>query len=235
MASSCFARMICRFLYFFVTIQAVTYLAHGQRYHYTSATEDRTHDITVTKKKVEGKDILVLEEPKLYSKHIFNPSTGTEQWSLRDEKSDHNLVAQRTGELIHISGTFRGESVKKAVSIDEDVWFNKLGHGLSSFAVSDQQEISFWVLKLLSDMDAMKMIAEKEGTERIQVGDESYQAIKVKLVLDHFILSKLWSARCWYRASDGLFLRYEGANGRPGTPVTVIELEKELASAESID
>ena len=226
-------RMLRKLLYFLLFCQTVSNFAYAQKYYYVSTTEDRAHDITVTKEKAKGKNVLTLEENKLYSKHIFNPSIGTEQWSLRDEKSDHDFVARREGELIRISGTFHGKPVEKEVDIDEDVWFNKLDHGLSAFAISDQQKISFWVLKLLSDMDAMKMIAEKEGVERVDVGGRSYEAVKVKLVLDHFILSKLWSARCWYRLSDGLFLRYEGANGRPGTPVTTIELQKEISSIEN--
>lgn len=203
-----------------------SYVGQAQKYHYVSTTEDRPHDIVVTKEKTpQGKDVLTLEEHKLYSQHTFNPRLGTERWALRDDKSDHNFVAQREGDLIRIEGTFHGEPVNKTVDIDENVWFNKLDHGLSTFAVSNQEELSFWVLKLLSDMDPIKMTAEKEGTERIEVAGESYEAVKIKLTLDHFILSKLWAAHCWYRTSDGLFLRYQGANGRPGTPETVIELQ----------
>ena len=204
--------------------------ATAQQYHYVSTTADHAHDITVTKEKKQGTDVLTLEEYKLYSQHVFHPKLGTRQWELRDDKADHNFVAKRTENTIHIKGNFHGEPLEKTVKIDDDVWFNKLDHGLSAFAVSDQEELSFWVLKLLSDLDPIKMTAEKEGTERIRMGERTYDAVKVKLTLNHFILSKLWSAHCWYRASDGLFLRYEGANGRPGTPVTMIELQKKITS-----
>ena len=218
--------IIRTFLVFFCVANHYTY---AQKYHYVSTTADHAHDIMVTKEKTGGNNVLTLEEYKLYSEHVFDPSIGTEQWALRDDKSDHDFVAKREGDLIRIRGTFRGKPVDKEVDIDDDVWFNKLDHGLSAFAVSDRQEISFWVLKLLSDLDPIKMTAEKEGVERIKVGGKSYEAVKVKLVLDHFILSKLWSAQCWYRTSDGLFLRYQGANGRPGTPVTTIDLKEEIS------
>ncbi len=217
-------------LYIFLVSCFTGNVATAQQYHYVSTTADHAHDITVTKEKKQGTDVLTLEEYKLYSQHVFHPTMGTRQWELRDDKADHNFVAKRTNNTIRIKGDFHGKPVEKTVNIDEDVWYNKLDHGLSAFAVSDQQELSFWVLKLLSDMDPIKMTAEKEGIERIQVGEKTYDAVKVKLTLNHFILSKLWSARCWYRASDGLFLRYEGANGRPGTPVTVIELQKKTTS-----
>ena len=216
------------FIYFFLFYCITTQHVYAQKYHYVSTTADRTHDIVVTKRKIGGNNTLTLEEYKLHSEHIFNPRIGTQQWALRDDKSNHDFVAKRDGDLIHIQGTFHGKPVDKEVDIDEHVWFNKLDHGLSSFAISDQKQISFWVLKLLSDLDPIKMTAEKEGIERIEVGGKSYEAVKVKLVLDHFILSKLWAARCWYRTSDGLFLRYQGANGRPGTPVTTIDLKEEV-------
>lgn len=225
--------MLHSFIYFLVIGSLTGNYATAQQYHYVSTTADHAHDITVTKKKKSGTDVLTLEEYKLYSQHVFQPTVGTRQWTLRDDKVDHNFVAKRVNNTIHISGSFHGKPVEKTVKIDEDVWYNKLDHGLSAFAVSDQKELSFWVLKLLSDMDPIKMTAEKEGTERIRVGEQTYDAVKVKLTLNHFILSKLWSARCWYRASDGLFLRYEGANGRPGTPVTIIEIQGKTTSLKS--
>lgn len=225
--------MFHSFLYIFLVGCFTGNYATAQEYHYVSTTADHAHDITVTKEKRPGTDVLTLEEYKLYSKHVFQPTVGTKQWTLRDDKVDHNFVANRAGNTIHIKGNFHGKPVEKTVEIDEDVWYNKLDHGLSAFAVSDQEKLSFWVLKLLSDMDPIKMTAEKEGTERIQMGEQTYDAVKVKLTLNHFILSKLWSARCWYRASDGLFLRYEGANGRPGTPVTIIELQEKTKLLKS--
>ena len=224
--------MLSKFICFLLLGSVFSRYAHAQQYHYVSTTEDRAHDIMVTKGKSGSNHVLTLKEYKLHSEHIFAPQIGTAQWALRDDKSDHDFVAKRNGDIVHIRRTFRGKPINKEVDIDEDVWFNKLDHGLSAFAISDQQEISFWVLKLLSDLDPIKMIAEKEKVERIEVGGQSYEAVKVKLILDHFILSKLWSAQCWYRTSDGLFLRYQGANGRPGTPVTTINLKEEISSVQ---
>ncbi len=224
--------MLHSFLYIFLVGCFTGNHAVAQQYHYVSTTADHAHDITVTKERKQGTDVLTLKEYKLYSEHVFHPTMGTKQWTLRDNKVDHNFVAKRADNAIHIKGNFHGKPLEKTVKIDEDVWFNKLDHGLSAFALSDQEELSFWVLKSLSDLDPIKMTAEKQDPERVRVGEQTFDAVKVKLTLNHFILSKLWSARCWYRASDGLFLRYEGANGRPGTPVTVIELQGKITSLQ---
>ncbi|WKN41648.1 hypothetical protein [Tunicatimonas pelagia] len=200
----------------------------AQQYQYAGLFGENAYDIQVLKQQEDGKSILVLEEKQRYSKHTFHPKLGTEKWVLRDEKEKHDFTAQRTGDQIKIWGTFQGESVDKTVDIDERQWFNKLDHGLSEFAASDQQELSFWVLKLVSDLDPLKMEAKKLGTESLTIDGKAYDAVKVKLTIDNFMLSKLWSAELWYRISDGLFLRYEGANGGPGTPITIIELDEKI-------
>ncbi len=200
----------------------------AQEYRYAGLFGDNSYEISVRKYHEEGKPKLVLEEEKRYSEHTFHPEMGTEKWVLRDEKEDHQFTARRVGDQIHVQGKFQGEAIDKTVAVDERLWFNKLDHGLSYFAASDQEELSFWVLKLVSDMDPIEFNAEKEGIEQLTMDEQTYEAIRIKLTIDNFILSKLWSAELWYRTSDGLFLRYEGTNGGPGTPKTIIELEGEV-------
>ncbi|MEM6844038.1 MAG: hypothetical protein AAF632_17555 [Bacteroidota bacterium] len=197
--------------------------ASAQQYVYAGLFGENAYEIQVRKQS----GVLILEEEKRYSKHTFHSEMGTEKWVLRDEKENHDFTAQRTGNQIRVSGTFQGKSIEKTVNLEEGLWFNKLDHGLSEFAASDQQEISFWALKLMSDLDPLKLNAKKVSRETLDISGQTYQAVKVKLTIDNFMLSKLWSAELWYRASDGLFLRYEGANGGPGTPKTIIELDNE--------
>lgn len=200
----------------------------AQQYLYDGLFGKHAYGIRVNKQLKANKPVLILEEKKRYSEHTFHPKLGTEKWVLRDEKENHNFTARRVGDRIKISGTFQGEPIEKTVDIDERLWFNKLDHGLSNFITSDQQELSFWVLKLISDLDPLKMEAKKVGTEPLTIDGKTYKTVKVKLTIDNFMLSKLWSAELWYRASDGLFLRYEGANGGPGTPLTIIELDSKI-------
>nr|WKN37827.1 hypothetical protein K4G66_03775 [Tunicatimonas sp. TK19036] len=215
-------------LYFACIVLTVFLLCNApvwaQEYQYVGQVGENAYDISVRVRTEAGKPVLILEEDKRYSEHTFDKALGTKKWVLRDAKDHHDFTARRSGNEIHIQGTFQGEPVDKIVAIDERPWFNKLDHGLSEFAASDQKTLSFWVLKLLSDLDPVKFEAEKQGTETITIGEQTYPAVKIKLTIDNFLLSKLWSAELWYRASDGLFLRYEGVNGGPGTPETVIEL-----------
>ena len=218
--------MLIKVAFYLLLFGSLSDVLQAQHYRYLSTTDGHSHEVLVERREdASGQTILTLTEPKRYSQHVFHPKWGTERWELRDEKLGHNFVAQRSDGVIHITGTFQKGPIKKEVRIDDAIWFNKLDHGLSNFAASDQASLSFEALKLMDDLDLIGMEVERVGTERIKLNEKSYEAIKVKLTLNHFLLSKLWSAYCWFRASDGLFLRYQGANGKPGTPETIIELQ----------
>ncbi|WPP52216.1 hypothetical protein [Catalinimonas niigatensis] len=198
----------------------------AQKMEYTEVTgQDETLQKIHIKPHAQGKE-LIFTDPETYSRHVFQPEGFTQSWKYKDEKNKHDFEAVREGNQIHIQGIFNGEPVQKTVDIDEKQWLNKLDHGLSQWAKSQENELVFWTLKLSSDLDPIKFRAKKLGTESISLPEGEYEAVKVKLTLDGFLLSQLWSAYCWYEVDSGLFLKYEGANGGPGTPTTTIELNK---------
>ncbi len=169
--------------------------------------------------------IIEIQEPHQYSKHLFCPRGSTETWIHRNDRENTQFVAKRQDNSIRIEGTFKGEKLQKTVAIDEDAWINKMDFGLSHFAMSEEETMTYWTLKL-ADLEPLHFRAEKLGAERLQINGRQVEAIKIKITLKNFLLSKLWSAHLWYRSSDGLFLKYEGAKGRPGTPVTTIEIRE---------
>lgn len=214
-------------LFFLILLTCICNLSGvAQELEYTETTgqEETLLKIRI-KPQSEGKE-LIFTDPETYSRHKFYPEGFTQSWAHKDEENKHDFEAVREGNQIHIKGTFKGESIQKTVTIDERQWINKLDHGLSAWAVGEEDELVFWTLKLSSDLDPIKFRAEKLGIEKISLPEDTFEAVKVKLTLDGFLLSSLWSAYCWYDANSGLFLKYEGANGGPGTPTTTIELNR---------
>ncbi len=65
-----------------------------------------------------------------------------------------------------------------------------------------------------------------KGTERISTPGGGIEAVKVKVSLGGF-LSAFWSAECWYRVSDGRFVKYSGPSGGPGSPEVTTVLKRE--------
>lgn len=200
--------------------------AFAQDMEYLKVTgDDKTVQKISISSTADGK-VLLFTDSDTYSKHFYAPAGNTQKWQHQDEKEKHDFEAIRKGEEIHIQGIFQGKDIDKTVEIDKKRWLNKLDHGLSDWVLGEEEELVFWTLKLSSDLDPIEFNAQKVGEESLTVAGTQYQAIKVKLTLDGLLLSKLWSAHCWYDRKSGLFLKYEGTSGGPGTALTTIELSQ---------
>lgn len=197
-------------------------IAQTIEYSETTGKEEQRLKVQITSLS-NGKEI-IFTDANTYAHHVFVPDGSTQSWTHRDKKEQHEFKAVRKGNLIEINGIFKGKPIGKTVKVDEKPWINKLDHGLSAWAVTDTEEteLIFWTLKLSSDLDPILFRAEKEGQETIYIENKTFEAIKVKISLDGLLLSKLWSAHCWYEANSGLFLKFEGTQGGPGSPLTTI-------------
>lgn len=194
---------------------------------YTDSEGDMQEVLHVRRTREQGGLVLRLKSQNLDSRHFYNPPGSTQDWQMVDHAEKHDFRAYRQGNQIVIDGTYKGKSIKKSVKVDDKPWINKLDHGLSSWVRSDAEEMVFWTLKLNSGLDPILFEAEKIGTETLQTPAGDFETIRVRLNLHGFIVSKLWSAYCWYRKSDGLFVKYQGDSG-PGTDLRTIELKKIL-------
>ncbi len=198
----------------------------AQEYTYSETTSGERLMVNISKRQTEQSQSII-EMKGIYrdSRHYFEPDGYTVRWQHKDTQLLHDFDIIRDKNDIIIKGMFKGEAIHKTVKVDDKCWMNKIDQGLCPWVKSDEDEIVFWILKLSSDLDPIKFKAEKVGTEMLQTSAGTFSTIKVKLRLDGFLVSHLWSAYYWYREADGVFLKYEGASGMPGTPVTVIELE----------
>jgi hypothetical protein len=135
--------------------------------------------------------------------------------------------ASREGNEILIQGTLKGQPLSKRIAIDSHPWYESMEWSLQPFAVSGSSEpVLFWVLHPYEGQ-AFLMQAREEKEEGIPVDGRTLDAMRVK-VSPWGLLSLFWSSLYWFRSSDGIFLRFEGVRGLPGTPKTVVELIEEL-------
>lgn len=220
-------RAVCFFALTSLIALAASFPADSQVLAYTSTTEDVTTTQKISRKTEGSYEVVEIWEGDRYSKHYFTKDGATKKWMHQDKTKGHEFVARRNGNTITITGLYQHKKIDKTVSVNDNVWTNKIDYGLSYFVESEHDEIAFWTLKL-SDLEPLQFKAYKEKEETVNINGQSFKAIKVKLTLKNMFLAKLWSAYLWYRASDGLFLKYEGTMGRPGTPVTTIKIAEEV-------
>lgn len=145
-----------------------------------------------------------------------------ETLSWRIQTPAGEVRAIRRGTTILLEGNRRGEAIPTTVTIDESAWRQQLMCGLESFLQSNQESTVFWKLRPDS-LKPLRMKATRLGPVELDLDGRRIPATLVEVRLTG-LFSAAWSSRFWYRQSDGLFLRYEGANGLPGTPVTTVVL-----------
>ena len=144
------------------------------------------------------------------------------EWKLKDPETDTDITARRQENVILIEGVSKGERIDKSVAIDSAPWYQTVSFSLTRFIGSKEPSTTFWALKT-DTLTPYKMRAFKREHERIVVQDKEIEAQKVRVKLTGF-KAVFWHSDYWLRKTDGLFLLYEGVEGPPGTPQTIITL-----------
>ncbi|HUJ75322.1 MAG TPA: hypothetical protein VL359_10705 [bacterium] len=153
---------------------------------------------------------------------LWTPGIGTTEWSLTEPANGNDFRAQRTGNLIHVTGATRGKAVDRQVKVDGAPWYQIFGPLVDQLlpAGSDQRE--FWVVDP-SDFAPHKMQVRRAGIERLNIRGTTVDAAKV-----HFspagALAPFWGADFWFRQSDGLWVTSRLPDHGAVTVSTVQEL-----------
>jgi hypothetical protein len=146
------------------------------------------------------------------------------KWELKNNTTrPDGIIATREDNTIVIKGTLRRRAVTKTMRIDDAAWYQPIAFSLKSFITSDKPSVEFWSLNP-NNLAAVKMKAEKQRTEIIELNGEEVIAQKVKVTITDF-RSAFWHSYYWFNKKNGMFIRYEGVNGPPKTPKTVITLQ----------
>ena len=156
---------------------------------------------------------------------VFDPDRATKRWHLHNGEEDTSVEAKRDGNLIMVLGRFKGKEVSKKIKIDSRPWFQAWRLSFGSFVLSGRGKQEFWALRD-SDLKEFVMVVLREKEEVLELNGEAIETVKVKVTLNNW-MSKFWSNYYWFRKADGVFLRSEGVNGPPGTPVTVMTMVSE--------
>jgi hypothetical protein len=152
--------------------------------------------------------------------NLCDETGATLEWRLRENAAD--IRARRSGNLIRLEGIRDGKAISEDIEIDESPWFQPLSYALGRFSQSQRDSVVFWTIRP-DNLDVVKFQARNLGDEQVTTIAGSFPARKISIALNGF-LSHFWQAHYWFRQADGLFVRYQGANGLPGTPTTTIQL-----------
>lgn len=154
--------------------------------------------------------------------HITDTDTvlRTLAWTLHAPRRDTEVTVQRQGNTLVVSGRLHGEAVNKQIMLDDAPWFQATSLSLRPFIMSDAPRIRYWLLRP-DTLNAYKLTATRQGVETLALPSGPTRAVKV-VVRAGGLLAPFWSSNYWFRADDGLFLRFEGPGDAAGrTTLTV--------------
>jgi hypothetical protein len=145
----------------------------------------------------------------------------TRLWRIARTDEATSLTAKRLKGEIHLSGRHGGTPIEARLKIDPAPWYQAGSFSLRAFAQSTQKETRFWILRP-GKFTAHKLFAARQGKELLKIDGVSVSAHKIKVGLTGW-KAPFWSAYYWFGARNGVFLRYQGPSGPPGSPDTVVE------------
>ncbi len=149
----------------------------------------------------------------------------THSWTLSDNRIDLKISAYRKGNTLFLVKEQGGKRLERELKIKPDPWFQLYPLSFEKFAAGEWDTTKYWSIDP-EEAKAYEFSLTRKESAVLTVAGGSVPSEHFHISLTGF-LALFWGADCWHRRPDGKFMRYEGVNGRPGTPVTIIEFLSE--------
>ncbi len=148
------------------------------------------------------------------------PDGTTRKWTV--ERPGTKVVCEREGGHIVVAGTVDGKPYRETIELGETPWLQPLSLALRVQATDGPKERVFWMLRP-DTFESIKLKATAQGDESITVDGAAVAVHRVRVGTPG-TFTGLWYSLYWFRASDGVFVRYEGVFGLPFVPHTIVAL-----------
>lgn len=152
----------------------------------------------------------------------FNSDLSTLSWKIQNADSQTDLTVERMGNNLVMQGTFKGAVINKEVQIDSAPWYQALSVSLRQFTDHEIDIIHFWAIRA-DTLDVHRLQAARQKNVLTDIGNDTVPTIQLKIQPTGW-RAPFWNANYWLRENDGVFVRYQGRSGPPGSPTTSVVL-----------
>lgn len=203
----------------------------AQTYSYRETTGGRVMEAVFSLEPVEDGLRVNLVETKagetVVQRFEVDASMATRTWHYLNERGNSSFTAVRQGDTITLSGLHHGKAVKRSYAAGSVPWNQVFTLGLRQFVLSGKERYNFWAIGTSSpgDLQLVEFAAVRGEREVLRLGGRECETVRVRMSFAG-LKAPLWHADCWFRESDGLYLRFQARNG-PAAPLTVAELVRE--------
>lgn len=192
---------------------------------YIETVGKESYSVLASETKLSDKDGYRMEYRAHFKHEIWELDThfNTQSWVVSNNLTQEHYRIHRNQNKLIVTGRVRERTFNaESQSITADPWYQALEPAARRFAQSDRRSQAFWIL-LPDTLSLHHMILKDRKAVKLLSGDVELDAVQVRVTFLGW-RQYFWSAYYWFRESDGVWLRYEGTNGPPGTPKTTITL-----------
>jgi len=167
-------------------------------------------------------DTLILTYTSPTERHVTTTDPGyrTISWQVTDAADRTNFVAERQGDTIVIEGLFKGEPIHQILDIDNAPWYQATSLSLRGLIASDDPQRVFWTIRP-DTLTPHKIKAAKKEIETVASEENPKKLQHIRLRATG-MLAPFWKSDYWFALPGGIFQRFEGPSGPPGSPMTVV-------------
>lgn len=138
----------------------------------------------------------------------LEPNLSACTWRYTRQEDKTELSSVREGDVIHITGTFKGKAHDKKLKIGEGLWYQLMDQAMPAFIHSVQEEILFYSIGTGNNRGAMglgEFAAKKLEEETVEIEGVTYNCVKISFVLTMF--SWAWTGIYWYDKETGIMIQ----------------------------
>lgn len=148
----------------------------------------------------------ILRNETVWSEETFrvDRNLSCTRWQYKRPSDQTDLIAQKDGGAIKLTGTFKGKAQEKFFKIGDGLWYQMMDMAMPAFIASEEKQIVFYSIGTGNNRGAMglgEFAAEKVGEETITVNGNTYDCVKITFVLTAF--SWAWTGFYWYDKQSG--------------------------------
>jgi hypothetical protein len=148
----------------------------------------------------------------------------TSRWQVFAHDNRTKFVAQRDQNTIVVRGLFKGKPLEKTIHIDHHPWYQATSLSLRKLIASVDSEKVFWTIRF-DNLSVHKLKASKVDIEEMASRGEVRRFQRIRLNLTG-LLKPFWKSDYWFSLPNGIFYRFEGPSGPPGSPLTTVIIDK---------
>ena len=155
---------------------------------------------------------------------ISDAGYNTLEWSFEKVFENTNYtVKSKDGQLL-FCGVVNGKLVDKSFDCGEKSWFQFHALSLPRYINAEHSKVNFVSVRP-DDAKVFELKAEYKGIESVLVKGDSVKTMRIDVSLQG-LLSRFGNVTYWFRIDDGVFVKFRGMSGLPGSTPVIYELIK---------